>query len=311
MDLSSTIKDGSDRIKVGLKPVRHAVAQRVDPLIVKRYQTLAKREKASADAARSARETVDAFQQVAEQSQRTGRYPKGFEAAAISAFRALADRDLDGTRRSPAVRTALVDQFHRLFYHTKKRTWDDTWFMGTKVWKNPLDLWIYQEMFTELRPDVIVEAGTMWGGSAFYMAKLFDMMDFGRIITIDTVVRNGRPEHPRITYIKGSSADPDIAAEVDTMIKPDEKILVILDSAHTRDHVFAELELWSTRVPVGSYIVVEDTNIHGHPVAANSRPGPMEALNDFLATNKNFVIDHSKEKYFLTFNPRGFLKRVS
>jgi cephalosporin hydroxylase len=226
----------------------------------------------------------------------------------VPAFRALADADLDGTP-SPTVRQAVVDQFHRLYYRRSGQTWKQTYWRGVHVWKNPLDLWLYQEILHEVEPDLIVEAGTKFGGSAFFLANLCDLMGRGRIVTIDITEQPNRPVHDRITYLTGSSTDPEIIERVDQMAAGG-RLLVLLDSDHSARHVLAELRAWHTRVPVGSYLVVEDTNVHGHPVFPSHGPGPMEAVDAFLAENDDFVIDESKHKFFMTFNPRGFLKRV-
>jgi len=82
---------------------------------------------------------------------------------------------------------------------------------------------------------------------------------------------------------------------------------VILDSDHSRDHVLDELRLYAPLVTSGSYVIVEDTNINGHPVLPQFGPGPMEALDEFLRESDEFSIDDQREKFFLTFNPRGFL----
>jgi cephalosporin hydroxylase len=232
------------------------------------------------------------------------------EKAVVNAFRALADADLDGRRRSPRVRRAVIDQFHRLYYHSPKRTWFNTRFLGVPVQKCPLDLWIYQEMLFELRPDILVEAGTKYGGSAYYFARLFDLLGHGEVVTIDVEPPSNRPEHPRITYVTGSSIDPQIAAEVDRMIDG-RKALVVLDSAHERDHVLAELRLWTLRVPIGSYVVVEDTHADGHPVTTRFGPGPWDAVSLFLEENDSFEVDATKHKFFFTWNRRGYLKRVA
>ena len=86
--------------------------------------------------------------------------------------------------------------------------------------------------------------------------------------------------------------------------------MVILDSDHTRDHVLRELELYAPLVTPGSYLVVEDTNINGHPVAPEFGPGPMEAVEAFLETTDEFEVDRAREKLMLTFNPSGYLRRV-
>jgi cephalosporin hydroxylase len=85
--------------------------------------------------------------------------------------------------------------------------------------------------------------------------------------------------------------------------------MVILDSDHARDHVLEELRIYSSLVSPGSYLVVEDTNVNGHPVFREHGPGPMEAVELFLAETGEFEVDAAREKFFLTFNPRGFLRK--
>ena len=64
-----------------------------------------------------------------------------------------------------------------------------------------------------------------------------------------------------------------------------------------------ELRAYSPLVSPGSYLIVEDTNVNGHPALPEHGPGPMEAVEEFLE------VDVAREKFFLTFNPRGFLRR--
>ncbi len=201
----------------------------------------------------------------------------------------------------------ISDQFHQLYYDSL--TWLNTFWMGVPIQKCPLDLWIYQEMIFELRPDVIVESGTADGGSAYYLASLCDLVQNGRILTIDITPKT-RPQHPRITYLTGSSVSPEIYNNVRNSIKPHERVMVILDSDHSFGHVLNELRIYALLVTAGSYMVLEDTNINGHPVYPNFGPGPMEALQQFLAENKGFTVDKSREKFFMTFFPNGFLKKL-
>jgi cephalosporin hydroxylase len=119
-----------------------------------------------------------------------------------------------------------------------------------------------------------------------------------------------RPSHPRITYLQGSSTAPDVFDRVKAMAASAQRTLVILDSDHSRDHVLAEMNLYADLVSPGSYMIVEDTNVNGHPVLPEFGPGPMEALDDFLSERSDFVIDRSKEKLLITFNPRGYLRKV-
>lgn len=205
----------------------------------------------------------------------------------------------------------IEEEFHAKYYYSK--VWADTYFLGKKVFKCPNDLWIYQEILWETQPDVIIECGTFHGGSALYYAKLFDIMNSsGKIITIDVDAMPDMPVHERIIYLYGSSTSEEILNKVRELIKGKEKIMVILDSDHSKEHVLKELELYYGFVTKGCYLVVEDSNINGHPVYSGfgQGPGPMEAMEEFLPKHPEFVVDKSKEKFMMSFNPNGYLKCV-
>lgn len=206
----------------------------------------------------------------------------------------------------------IVDVFHNLYYNGPQGggyTHLNTYWMGVLCQKCPLDLWIYQELIFEQRPDLIVETGTHSGGSALFLAHLCDLLGHGEVVSIDIETRP-RPVHPRIRYILGSSGDPAIVEQALSAYKAKENILVILDSDHSERHVLRELELLAPLVKVGGYLIVEDTNINGHPTYPEFGPGPYEAVGKFLAANPHFEIDHAREKFMMTFNPRGYLKRT-
>ena len=204
----------------------------------------------------------------------------------------------------------VVDAFHRLYYDRHETTWTSTSWLGTTVLKCPLDLWNYQEILAETRPDLIIETGTHVGGSALYMAGICDLIGNGRIVTVDIEDRPARPVHGRITYVEGSSTSAEVLDQVTAFVQDAERVMVILDSDHSREHVLRELELYAPLVSKGCYLVVEDTNVNGHPVVPGFGPGPMEALNEFLSGSNDFEVDRSREKLMLTFNPSGYLLRV-
>jgi cephalosporin hydroxylase len=201
----------------------------------------------------------------------------------------------------------VTEAFHRLYYDTA--VWKDTYWLGTRTQKCPLDLWVYQEILHETRPELILETGTAHGGSALYLASVCDHLSRGEVVTVDISPIEGRPEHDRITYLTGSSTADEVVAEVERHVAGHERVLVILDSDHSRDHVLDELRIYSSWVTPGSYLIVEDTNVNGHPALPEHGPGPMEALEEFLAGTDEFEIDAAREKFFLTFNPRGFLRK--
>jgi cephalosporin hydroxylase len=209
-------------------------------------------------------------------------------------------------------RRSVVDGFHQLYYETGEAggTWKDTTFLGVPTWKVPLDLWVYQELLYELRPDLIVETGTAHGGSALYLATLCEALDRGEVVSVDIGHWPDRPAHRRLTYLTASSTDPRVVAQVAERAAVAERVLVVLDSDHRRDHVLAELRAYAPLVTPGSYLVVEDTNVNGHPVYEAFGPGPGEAVQDFLKERDDFEVDRSREKLFLTFNPGGWLRRL-
>jgi cephalosporin hydroxylase len=211
----------------------------------------------------------------------------------------------DGWRRS------VVDGFHRLYYETGEAggTWKDTRFLGVPTWKCPLDLWVYQELLNELSPDLIVETGTAHGGSALYLATLCEAGGRGEVVSVDIGEWPNRPSHPRLTYLTASSTDPAAVRRIAERARGVETVLVVLDSDHRRDHVLAELRAYAPLVTPGSYLVVEDTNVNGHPVFVEFGPGPMEAVEDFLKEHDEFAVDLTREKFFLTFSPRGWLRK--
>lgn len=221
-------------------------------------------------------------------------------------MRAMKRRPWFARRLSPEISTA----FHMLYHSNESATWRNTYWMGTPVLKVPLDLWIYQEILFEVKPDLLIETGTYNGGSAYFFASIFDLIGRGRILTIDVEDRPGRPKPDRITYLRGSSIDASIFQAVKASIRPGDTVLVTLDSDHTQAHVLDELRLYSQLVSVGSYLIVDDTNLNGHPISRWFGPGPMEACQAFLHETSSFDVDQSREKFHLTFSPRGFLKRT-
>jgi len=207
----------------------------------------------------------------------------------------------------------IVDAFHTLYYDgltDDHPIYKETYWMGVPCEKCPLDLWIYQEILAEVRPDLIIETGTRFGGSALFMAHILDLLGNGHIITIDVDDSITRPTHPRIHYVHGSSADAALLTPLLTA-RDAQTCLVILDSDHSYAHVLQEMAILAPYVSVGSYLIVEDTNVNRHPVFETFGPGPYEAVTTFLQTHPQFVVDEAREKFLLTFNPRGFLKRLA
>jgi cephalosporin hydroxylase len=202
---------------------------------------------------------------------------------------------------------AAVARAHDVFYASD--AWTKAAWLGTQVLKNPLDLWVYQEIMAETRPEVVVETGTWRGGSALYLASVCDLLGAGEVVTIDIEPRrDDYPEHPRITYLAGrSSTDPEVVEEARDRARG-RRTLVLLDSDHSQAHVEAELAAYAPLVPVGCYVIVEDSNIG--QIRKDLMPGPLQAIETFLARTDEFEIDREREKFLITFNPSGYLLRV-
>jgi cephalosporin hydroxylase len=187
-----------------------------------------------------------------------------------------------------------------------------TWF-GVTVQKHPFDIWVYQEMLYRMRPDVIIEIGHCVGGSTMFFAHMLDLLNHGRIVTIDITdgLRDTRPElskHARIEWITADATDPRVAEHVKSKIKPDERVWIIEDSAHDFWTTYNVLEAYHDLIKPGDYFVVEDT-ICQHGLAEGPAIGAWEAVDAFLEQHPDWQVDRSMEKFSMTWCPRGFLQR--
>ena len=174
--------------------------------------------------------------------------------------------------------------------------------LGRPIIQLPEDLLRIQEVIFAIEPDVIVETGIAHGGSLVFYASLCKAMGKGRIVGIDIEIRphnrKAIEEHflaPWITIIEGSSTSSKVINQVESLIEPNEKVLVILDSCHTKQHVLAELKAYSPMVSVGSYIVATDgimEDLVGAPRSQDdwSWNNPKQAAIDFIKQNNQFTL---------------------
>lgn len=206
-----------------------------------------------------------------------------------------------------------IDKFH--VWYEENKIWEKTTWLGVPCWKLPFDLQIMQEIIFEVQPDYLIETGTGYGGSALFFASIMELIGRGKVLTIDIeskvdIASLGGKElyKRRVEFITGSSMDEDVVRRVKKVIGG--KVVVVLDSWHTKTHVLQELEMYSPLVSMNSYMVVEDTHVSDHPVPWKWGPGPFEAVEEFLLKNPQFMVDKKCEKLGFTFNPNGYLKKV-
>ena len=179
-------------------------------------------------------------------------------------------------------------------------------FLGISTLQNPTDAWIVMEILYDVKPDLIVETGTYHGGSAPFWAIILEHINpEGRVITIDiTDQRDPKAialpiSRRKVDFLLGSSTDPEIVAEVHRRAEG-KRVLVLLDSLHSKEHVAAELEAYAPLVDQYSYVIVQDTAL-----------GPLAAILEFLEKNDDFVADRGRERYSDTNTVQGYLRRVT
>lgn len=223
----------------------------------------------------------------------------------------------------------VIDAFSRLYYSKGQLQLKiggddpndavvqlDAHYCGYQIQKNPLDLWVYQEILWECKPDIIIEGGTASGASALYLAHVLDRMAKSegkyerRVITIDIANRLlNVPDHRRIDYYVGNTLTPGFIKDVTELCRG-KSVMVILDDDHSTDHVYKELLAYSPLVTVGQYLIVEDTNVD-YPLKFGDGPG--KAVRDFIQIDPggvDFAVDKKREKFLMTWNPGGYLRRV-
>lgn len=197
-------------------------------------------------------------------------------------------------------------------YH-ESGVWTQTQWKGVQVCKYVSDLWTYQEILWETRPEVIIECGSGCGGSALFFADIMSGYTVPHVISIDKGVPvDDRSRNTQfrggIRFICSDSVDPLTVAMVES-IAGMSKAMVVLDSDHNAPHVLAEMEAYGPLVSPGCYMVVEDT------IAALIMPqlgnDPSKAIAQYMEKHSRFEVDRSRERFLLTSNPGGYLKRIS
>ena len=252
----------------------------------------------------------------------------------IDAFQRECEANIDAMGRDRELASLSRDWIAGSARHKYVYNW--RW-CGLPIIQLPPDVLVTQELVWDIRPDVIVETGVARGGSLTFSASLLAMLDAAeatgrtpattprRVIGIDIEIRShnrraieAHPFAAMIQLVEGSSVDPVLVADVRNRIRTGDRVLVILDSNHTHDHVLAELESYAGLVTPGSYCIVQDTGIED--AAPGSFPGrswgpgnsPKSAIAAWLPRHPEFVVDHRIDhKLLLSSSPGGYLRRAT
>lgn len=228
--------------------------------------------------------------------------------------------NIKGLQKDTALQAASQDWINATARH--KYTYNFSW-MGRPIIQFPQDMLAMQEIIWSLRPDIIVETGIAHGGSLVFYASMLELIGHGEVLGVDIDIRQHNREaieaHPmskRIQMIQGSSIDPAIVDQVRQRVEG-KKVLVVLDSNHTHEHVLEELRAYAPMTSVGSYCVVMDTVVEDMPEDAfPNRPwgkgdNPKTAVWAYLEENRDFEIDQAiHSKLLITVAPDGYLRRV-
>ena len=218
-----------------------------------------------------------------------------------------------GELEEVAIKWTKVSAENRLSYEID--------WLGVPIIQTPEDMILIQELIFKIQPDFIIETGVAHGGSLIYYASLLELLGKGKVIGVDIEIREHNriaievhPMFKRIELIEGSSISEETIVKIRKIVPKNSKVIVCLDSNHTKEHVLKELQLYNNFVNLGSYIVVFDTNTSklaelGACDKIYINNSPKEAVEDFLKVNDNFEIDKHYNRLYISYSPNGYLRR--
>jgi len=206
-------------------------------------------------------------------------------------------------------------RYYHLWYYNS-RVWEQTSWMGVQTYKFPMDMWNYQEILVSLQPSLVIEFGTWKGGSALFFASV--LRQIGKPFTVVSVdiesdrISEKTKSDPNIRLLTMSSACEEARSAIESLRRDRPgPAFAVLDSDHSKQHVLAELVNLRNVLVAGDYLVVEDSNINGHPVFRGFGPGPYEAIQEYFRQFPNdYQRDLAREQKFgFSAAPNGFLIR--
>lgn len=223
------------------------------------------------------------------------------------------DKDISELEKAAAEWARVSDK--------NKLSFEIDW-LGVPIIQTPEDIVLLQELIFKIQPDFILELGIAHGGGLILEASLLELLGHGTVFGVDVEIRahnrkviEAHPLAKRIELLEGSSISDEIVGKLKQRIPKGSKVIVCLDSDHTKPHVRKELELYQDFVIPGCYMVVFDAISSQLAKAGAAKDiyidnGPSEAATDFLKTNDAFEVDTDFNKLYSSHNQNGYLKRV-
>lgn len=231
--------------------------------------------------------------------------------------KAAREMSLDKGLQSKALEV-LVEADHHRWVH------QNTW-MGEPLLNLPQDMFAIQDIIWRTRPEFIIEVGVAWGGGLLFEATLLEILGGKKVIGIDIFIppdlRNRLAEHGRLSerlvLIEGSSTSAETLAQVKSLLGGSRKVMVVLDSYHTHEHVLNELHSYAPFIEKGQYLICGDTVVERIPAQLHrTRPwgpgnNPATAVKEFLSDSDRFIVDEKiDQRLLLSCHPGGYLQAV-
>jgi cephalosporin hydroxylase len=215
---------------------------------------------------------------------------------------------VDGRPQRP---TPVPDDLRWAFTEAVWRNlpWRDTTWLGEPIETAPTDLLAYQEILSRVRPDWVVEIGASDRGRALFLASICELIGHGQVLSLRSPEAPGAGRHPNLRVDTEPPLDAATRTRVHELVG-DGNAVVVLGACADRATTTRQFDAYADLVGPGSYVVVTDTVVNGRPVWPSFGPGPTEAVKQILTRHGEFVPDPDMEKYALSFNPGGFLRRV-
>lgn len=227
--------------------------------------------------------------------------------------------------RDLAADSEVIELSDRLFAASDRHNFSYVWdWCGLPIIQLPTDILLMQEIIWRCKPTVVIETGVARGGSVIMYSSILRLLGRGRVIGVDIDIRphnrasiEAHPFGDRVMLIEGSSVDPAVLDQIRLTLDADDEVMVVLDSDHTHAHVLEELNLYSSLVTQGQFLVVADTIVESIPEQTH-RPrawgqgnNPATAVKEFLSSNVDFELDDRvNSKSILSSSRGGYLRRA-